>query len=102
MLTAMATSPATVTAIAIQNVASSSIAAKYRCSATRQQSAIIVAPTRDASSRAEAHEAERAHARRLAVQITVEPEQDAPTKVATLSRTGPPTIENSFPVFASR
>src|SRR6516164_649765 len=27
--------------------------------------------------RAEAHEAERAHARRLAVQITVEPEQDA-------------------------
>jgi hypothetical protein len=31
MLTATATSPATVTAIAIQNVASSSIAAKYRC-----------------------------------------------------------------------
>jgi hypothetical protein len=43
MLTAMATSPAMVTAIAIQNVASSSIAEKYRCSATRQQSAIIVA-----------------------------------------------------------
>ena len=37
-------------AIAIQNIGSSSIPAKYHCSATREQSAIIVAPTRDASS----------------------------------------------------
>jgi len=31
----------------------------------------------NSQGRAEAHEAERAHARRLSVQITVEPEQDA-------------------------
>jgi len=40
-------------------------------------SSVPVAAWIDRTGRAEAHEAERAHARRLAVQITVEPEQDA-------------------------